>query len=157
MILVVEGGLSPCISISFIRKEGRKRRNENTQASLAKLVALQLVNPEMQVPTPLGQIEYGYFVFSFTLVIIRVVHLMEHKGSLVNKRDLLALYLSVTYCHRTGTRPPSYITPQQPTMYAYVNIEIIRFLKSQNSRNLQICNFQISKHVAVITYYILVL
>ena len=26
---------------------------------------------------------------------------------LVNKRDLLALYLSGTYCHKTNTRPPS--------------------------------------------------
>ena len=27
---------------------------------------------------------------------------------LVNKRDLLALYLIGTYCHKTGTRPPSW-------------------------------------------------
>ena len=27
------------------------------------------------------------------------------EGSLVNKTDLLALYLSSTYCHKTGTRP----------------------------------------------------
>ena len=29
------------------------------------------------------------------------------EGSLVNKRDLQALYLSRTYSHKTGTRPPS--------------------------------------------------
>ena len=43
-------------------------------------------------------------------------------GSLVNKTDLLALYLSWTYCHKTGTRPPSCVTPQQPTIYAIKNI-----------------------------------
>ena len=29
------------------------------------------------------------------------------EGSLVNKKDLQALYLSGTYCHKTSTRPPS--------------------------------------------------
>ena len=36
---------------------------------------------------------------------------------LVDKRDLLAIYLSGTYCHRTGTRPASCIKPQQPSIY----------------------------------------
>ena len=31
---------------------------------------------------------------------------------------LLALYLSGTYCHRTGTGPPSCVTPRQPTIKA---------------------------------------
>ena len=39
-------------------------------------------------------------------------------GSFVNIRDLLALYLSGTYYHETGTtRPPSCVTPRQPTIY----------------------------------------
>ena len=29
-------------------------------------------------------------------------------GTLVNKWDLLAVYLSWTYCHKTGTGPPSF-------------------------------------------------
>ena len=36
--------------------------------------------------------------------------LLITEGSLVNKRDLLALYLSGTYCHKTGIRPPSCVT-----------------------------------------------
>ena len=36
----------------------------------------------------------------------------------VTKRDLLALYLSGTYYHRTSKRPPSCIKPWQLTMYA---------------------------------------
>ena len=39
------------------------------------------------------------------------------EGPLVNKRDLLALYLSGTYCHQTGTRPSSCATPRQSTIY----------------------------------------
>ena len=35
----------------------------------------------------------------------------------MNKRDLLALYLIGTYCHRTGTRPPSCLTTRQLTIY----------------------------------------
>ena len=30
---------------------------------------------------------------------------------------LLALYLSGTYCQKTGTRPPSCAAPRQPTIY----------------------------------------
>ena len=33
----------------------------------------------------------------------------------MNKTDLLALYLCGTYCHKTGTRPASCVTPRQPT------------------------------------------
>ena len=32
--------------------------------------------------------------------------------------DLLGLYVSGTYCHKTGTRPPSFQTPRQLTIYA---------------------------------------
>ena len=38
------------------------------------------------------------------------------EGSVLNKVDLLALYLSETNCHKTSTRPPSCWTPQQPTI-----------------------------------------
>ena len=39
------------------------------------------------------------------------------EGSLMDKTDLLALYLGGTYCHKTGTRPPSCQAPRQPTIY----------------------------------------
>ena len=39
----------------------------------------------------------------------------------MNKRDLLALYLSGTYCHRTRTRPPNCVTPRQPTIHSLFN------------------------------------
>ena len=39
------------------------------------------------------------------------------EGSLVDKTDLLALYLSGTYCHKTGKKTPSCPTPRQPTIY----------------------------------------
>ena len=41
-------------------------------------------------------------------------------GIFSEQRDLLALYLSGTYCHKTGTRPPSCVTPWQPTIYYYI-------------------------------------
>ena len=43
--------------------------------------------------------------------------LLTTEGSFVNKRDLQTLYLSGTYCHKTSNRPPSCVTPQQPTIY----------------------------------------
>ena len=46
-----------------------------------------------------------------TLVVIII------EGSFVNKIDLQALYFRGTYCHKTGTRPPNYVTPWQPTIY----------------------------------------
>ena len=39
---------------------------------------------------------------------------------LVNKTDLQALFISGTYCHRTGTRSPSCNTPQEPTIHAHL-------------------------------------
>ena len=39
--------------------------------------------------------------------------LVINEGSLVNKTDLQALYLSGTYCHMTGC-----VTPRQRTIYA---------------------------------------
>ena len=39
------------------------------------------------------------------------------EGSLVDKTDLLALYLSGTYCHKTSARPPSCQAPRQPTIH----------------------------------------
>ena len=39
-----------------------------------------------------------------------------------HKTDLQALYLSGTYCHRTGTRPPSCTKPRKPTKHQYSEI-----------------------------------
>ena len=44
-----------------------------------------------------------------------IARLIIMEGSLVNKRDLLALYLRLAYFQKTGTRPCA--TPQQPTIY----------------------------------------
>ena len=49
------------------------------------------------------------------------------EGSLVNKRDALALYLSGTYCHRTGTRPTSCVTPRQPTIYPATDHKQVKY------------------------------
>ena len=51
------------------------------------------------------------------LIFQQVFFLLSTEGSLVNKRDLLALYLSGTFCHKTGTRLPSCDIYRQPTMY----------------------------------------
>ena len=51
---------------------------------------------------------------------------MKTKGSLVNKIDLQASYLSGTYCHETGTGPPSFGTPRQPTIF--VSFQVFRDL-----------------------------
>ena len=46
----------------------------------------------------------------------KTVLTLSTEGSLTKKRDLLAFYLSVSYCHKTVTRPPCCGTPQQLTM-----------------------------------------
>ena len=38
--------------------------------------------------------------------------------------DFQALYLSGTYCHETGIRPPSCKMPREPTIYAIFNIQL---------------------------------
>ena len=43
----------------------------------------------------------------------------------MNKKDLLASYLSGTFWHKPSTRPPSCITPQQPTMYVCIFYEYL--------------------------------
>ena len=40
----------------------------------------------------------------------------------MNKADSQALYLSETYCHKTGTRPPSCAKPRQLTIYEHTSI-----------------------------------
>ena len=37
----------------------------------------------------------------------------------MNKTDVKALYHSKTYCHKTGTRPPSLNSPWEPTIHQY--------------------------------------
>ena len=39
---------------------------------------------------------------------------------LVEKNYLPALYLNETYCHKTGTRPPSCLSPRQMTIYGVI-------------------------------------
>ena len=40
----------------------------------------------------------------------------------MNENDLQALYLSKTYCHKTGVRPPSCTTPREPSIYCLFRI-----------------------------------
>ena len=49
---------------------------------------------------------------------------LSMEGSLVNETHLLALYLSGTYCHKNGTRPPSCVTPRQTTIYSSPVIQV---------------------------------
>ena len=48
-------------------------------------------------------------------------YLFQLQGNLlVNKTELQALYLSGTYCHKTGTRPPCCNTPREPTIHGEI-------------------------------------
>ena len=51
------------------------------------------------------------------------------EGSLGDKIDLQALHLSGTYCHNTGTRPPSCQAPRQPTNYENTYLELLVKIK----------------------------
>ena len=63
-------------------------------------------------------LSHCYFSMKYSVLTAstRVLSLLT-KGSLVNKMDLQALYLSWTYCHKTSTRLPSCAKPQQPSIY----------------------------------------
>ena len=67
--------------------------------------------------------EDNKYYHSDCLVLLKVLgnkhmfFLILTEGSLVNKRDLLALYLSGTSCHKTSTRPHSCVTPRQPSIH----------------------------------------
>ena len=45
----------------------------------------------------------------------------------MNKIDLQALYLSGSYCHKTGIRPPSCDTLRQPTINAQIVLAKVSF------------------------------
>ena len=56
----------------------------------------------------------------------RIYHtLAQQMMWLDQKLDLQALYLSGTYFYKTGTRPPSYIIPREPTIYTFATIPIL--------------------------------
>ena len=42
-------------------------------------------------------------------------------GTYFELKQTYKLYLSRTYCHTTGTRPPSCTTPREITMYRHTN------------------------------------
>ena len=50
----------------------------------------------------------------------------------MNKTELQALYLSGTYSHKTGTRPPSCNASRQPTIHASLSYGVrgIKILSS---------------------------
>ena len=51
----------------------------------------------------------------------------------MSKTDLQVLYLSGTYGHKTGTRPPSCAKPRQLTIYAMLYIcNLFKFIGRQN-------------------------
>ena len=93
-----------------------------------------MAHAKTQVWIPLGTLiemlnilnkkEYGQFehsIHSYGAIVCylhqQVFFILSKEGSLVNTTDLLALYLSGTYCHKTGTRSPSCVTPRLPTIY----------------------------------------
>ena len=45
----------------------------------------------------------------------------------MNKRDLLTLNLSGTYCQKSGTRLPSSVIPRQPAIYLWYKSKIVNF------------------------------
>ena len=57
--------------------------------------------------------------FSFSYLISNIPSYFDLMSGniLVNTTDLQALYLSGTFCHKTGTRPPSCTMPQERTIY----------------------------------------
>ena len=59
--------------------------------------------------------------FTISIKCVNFVYLvfftLNTKEPLVNKTDLLALFLGGTYCHKTGIRPPSSTSPWEPTIY----------------------------------------
>ena len=45
-------------------------------------------------------------------------------GGIFSEQKILpSLYLSGTYCDKTGTKNPGFVTLQQPTIYAHIKIE----------------------------------
>ena len=63
---------------------------------------------------------------------------------LVNKTDLLALYLSRTYCHKTSTRPPSCVTPRQLTIYSvWLSLDMGPFFPLKCSFHPWFCSIQL--------------
>ena len=61
--------------------------------------------------------------------------------------DLLALNLSETYRHKTGTRPPSCQTPQQPTIY----VNSPHF--SSHTHDTPLHNFMTHFDITISTFY----
>ena len=61
-----------------------------------------------------------------------VFFILTLEWSLVNKTDLIDLFLSGTYCHKTGTRPPSCITPRKPTIHSNKNFTKTRQFLHRN-------------------------
>ena len=45
-------------------------------------------------------------------------------ATFLHSETAIALYLSGTYCHKTGTKPPSCQTPQQPTIYSEMRLQL---------------------------------
>ena len=75
-----------------------------------------------------------------------MLFLLSMEGSLVNKRDLLALYLSGTHCYKTRTRPLSCATPRQPTMFTTLPVFTLNWLDLTVQLNPIIgCDFFIRK------------
>ena len=75
------------------------------------------------------------------------------------ERDLQALYLSRTYCHKTCTRPPTCVTLRQPTIYppgfGVCSIQMLVKIYNKREKFFTIQHFLRLSHYCICLYAIL--
>ena len=65
---------------------------------------------------------WGWFNITIKTVLTSSTSVLSsiNGGIISEQKRLTSPNLSETYCHRTGTRPPICMTPQQPTVYKFL-------------------------------------